>query len=83
VTSSDRKVVTETALYDLMVREGVVQEPAILTLGGRCIVGEWIPLMEERRGLILVSRSEGIRVIAEADSWGEAFQAYLNWVKTR
>ncbi len=61
-----------TAIYDMLLKAGI-EDPAVLVLGQRHILGRWDRTSEVTdRGLILRGKTKAIRVIAEGKTWKEA-----------
>lgn len=74
----------EQLLYDQVVRDGLLREPAVLRLGDRCVIGCWVPICERKEGnLICLSKSEGIQVVVESGSWEETSRLYAFFVEQK
>ena len=62
---------TKTEAYDLACTK--VKDPAVVEMGGLCVIGEWVPLSEYNEVLcILVSKTKGVKVIGLGTTWSEA-----------
>lgn len=64
---------TKEEAYDLACTK--MPEPAVLMVGDRYVIGEWIALAELPEGaspLILACKERGVRIMGEGQSWDEA-----------
>jgi hypothetical protein len=62
---------TKTEAYDLACTK--VKDPALVEMGGLCVIGEWVLLAEYNELLcILTSKTKGVKVLGEGATWDEA-----------